>query len=69
MGVWGKLPHNLHLLTSKESENSFFKVGTMYKVCAIHRNARTCLYGSSTSEALKQTSPSKDEYFWQVQER
>ena len=41
-------------------------VRTMYKVCAMRRNARTCLYGSSTSEAFTLSPPSLEEYFHQV---
>jgi hypothetical protein len=38
-------------------------VGKMYVVCAILRNALTCLYGNETSMFFDLDPPSLDEYF------
>ena len=38
-------------------------VGKMYVVCAILRNALTCLYGNQTSEFFKMEPPTLQEYF------
>lgn len=38
-------------------------IGTMYSVCALLRNAYTCLYGSNTSTFFDLTAPTIQEYF------
>ena len=38
-------------------------VGKMYVVCAILRNALTCLYGNQTSEFFEMEPPTSQEYF------
>ena len=38
-------------------------VGKMYVVCAILRNALTCLYGNQTSEYFQLEPPTLEEYF------
>ena len=38
-------------------------VGVMYSVCALLRNARTCLYGSTTSTYFDVQPPTLDDYF------
>ena len=38
-------------------------VGKMYVVCAILRNALTCLYGNQTSEFFEMEPPTLQEYF------
>lgn len=38
-------------------------VGKMYVVCAILRNALTCLYGNQTSEYFELDPPSLQDYF------
>ena len=38
-------------------------VGKMYVVCAILRNALTCLYGNQTSEFFEMEPPTLHEYF------
>ena len=38
-------------------------VGKMYIVCALLRNAHTCLYNSNTSEFFEIDPPRLDEYF------
>lgn len=38
-------------------------IGKMYIVCAILRNALTCLYGNSTSDFFELQPPSLQEYF------
>ena len=40
-------------------------VGKMYIVCALLRNALTCLYGNNTSDFFKVAPPSLDRYFTQ----
>ena len=39
------------------------EVGTMNILCALLYNARTCLYGSSTSRFMEVDPPSLEEYF------
>ena len=39
-------------------------VGKMYTVCALLRNAITCLYGNQTSEYFELNPPTLEEYFW-----
>ena len=38
-------------------------VGKMYIVCALLRNALTCLYGNQTSEFFDLEPPTLEEYF------
>ena len=38
-------------------------VGKLYVVCALLRNALTCLYGNSTSSYFKLNPPTLEEYF------
>jgi len=38
-------------------------VGVVYSVCALLRNARTCLYGSTTSTYFDVQSSTLDDYF------
>ena len=38
-------------------------VGKMYIVCALLRNALTCLYGNTTSEFFQLDPPSLADYF------
>jgi hypothetical protein len=38
-------------------------VGKMYLVCALLRNAITCLYGNQTSEFFNLEPPTLEEYF------
>ena len=38
-------------------------VGVMYSVCALLRNARICLYGSTTSTYFDVQPPTLDDYF------
>ena len=38
-------------------------VGVMYSVCALLRNACTCLYGSTTSTYFDVQPPTLDDYF------
>ena len=38
-------------------------VGKMYLVCAILRNALTCLYGNATSESFHLDPPTLADYF------
>ena len=65
--VFGEIASYFAFVDFKKNQKiALSKVGTMYKVCAILRNARTCLYGSSTSEAFKLSPPSLEEYFQQV---
>ena len=39
------------------------EVGTMYQICALLRNAMTCLYGSTTSSFMELDPPALEEYF------
>ena len=47
----------------KNRKIAISEVGTMYIVCALLRNARTCLYGSSTSRFMEVNPPDLEEYF------
>jgi hypothetical protein len=38
-------------------------VGKIYSVCALLRNALTCLYGSNTSSFFQVNPPTVQEYF------
>jgi hypothetical protein len=38
-------------------------VGKMYVVCALLRNAITCLYGNQTSDYFEHDPPTLEEYF------
>ena len=38
-------------------------IGKMYIVCALLRNALTCLYGNTTSEFFQLDPPSLEDYF------
>ena len=38
-------------------------IGKMYIVCALLRNALTCLYGNTTSEFFELDPPTLEEYF------
>ena len=38
-------------------------IGKMYNVCALLRNALTCLYGNTTSEFFQLDPPSLEDYF------
>ena len=38
-------------------------IGKMYIVCALLRNALTCLYGNTTSEVFELDPPTLGEYF------
>ena len=38
-------------------------IGKMYIVCALPRNALTCLYGNTTSEFFQLDPPSLEDYF------
>ena len=38
-------------------------IGAIYSVCALLRNARTCIYGSTTSTYFDGQPPTLDDYF------
>lgn len=38
-------------------------IGVIYSVCALLRNARTCIYGSTTSTYFDVQPPTLDDYF------
>ena len=38
-------------------------IGKMYVVCALLRNAKTCLYGNQTSDFFELDPPTLQEYF------
>ena len=44
-------------------------VGKMYVVCALLRNALTCLYGNQTSEFFQLNPPSLQDYFTNQEQR
>ena len=51
------------LVFKKNLKISLSAVGKMYLVCALLRNAMTCLYGNSTSEVFGIDPPTLQEYF------
>ena len=48
---------------SKNLKIGLSSVGRMYVVCAILRNALTCLFGNQTSSFFQLEPPSLEEYF------
>ena len=52
-----------HVDFKKNQKIGLSEVGTMYKTCALLRNAMTCLYGSSTSTFMETSPPRLEEYF------
>ena len=47
----------------KNLEIGLSSIGKFYVVCALLRNALTCLYGNSTSSYFKLEPPTLEEYF------
>ena len=48
----------------KNLEIGLSSIGKLYVVCALLRNALTCLYGNSTSSFLELDPPTLEEYFF-----
>lgn len=62
--VFGEIAEYFAFIDFKKNlKIALSEVGTMYIVCALLRNARTCLYGSSTSRFMEVDPPSLEEYF------
>ena len=51
------------LVYKKNLKIGLSSVGKMYIVCALLRNAITCLYGNQTSEFFDLEPPTLEEYF------
>ena len=47
----------------KDLKRGLSQVGKMYIVCALLRNALTCLYSNSTAEYFGLVPPTLDQYF------
>ena len=47
----------------KNLKTGLSSIGKMYIVCALLRNALTCLYGNTTSEFFELDPPTLEEYF------
>ena len=62
--VFGEITEYFAFVDFKKTQKiALSEVGTMYKMCALLRNARTCLYGSSTSTFFGIDPPTLEEYF------
>ena len=62
--VFGEIAEYFVFVDFKKNQKiALSEVGTMYKMCALLRNARTCLYCSSTSTYVGIGPPTLEEYF------
>ena len=62
--IFGDIINYFKFLDFKKNlKISLSAVGKMYIVCAIMRNALTCMYGNSTSEFFSLDPPSLNDYF------
>ena len=61
--VFGEITEYFAFVDFKKTQKiALSEVGQMYKICALLRNARTCLYGSSTSTFFGIDPPRLEEY-------
>ena len=62
--VFGEIVEYFAFVDFKKNQKiGLSDIGTMYRVCALLRNALTCLYGSTTSTFMDLEPPSLEEYF------
>jgi hypothetical protein len=62
--VFGDITNYFKFLDFKKNlKIGLSAVGKMYSVCALLRNALTCLYGSTTSSYFQVEPPTLQEYF------
>ena len=61
--LFGDVINYFKFLDFKNLKIGLSSVGKMYVVCALLRNALTCLYGNQTSEFFKLDPPSLQGYF------
>ena len=62
--IFGDIVNYLKFVDFKKNlKIGLSQVGKMYVVCAILRNALTCLYGNTTSKFFELDPPKLDEYF------
>ena len=62
--LFGDIINFFKFVDSKKTQKiSLSAVGKMYIVCAILRNAMTCLYGNFTSEFFEFDPPTLQDYF------
>ena len=62
--VFGEITEYFAFVDFKKNEKiALSEVGTMYRMSALLRNARTCLYGTSTSTFFDIDPPTLEEYF------
>lgn len=47
----------------KNQKIGLSEIGTMYRICALFRNALTCLYGSLSSDFMGLDPPTLEDYF------
>ena len=63
--LFGDIINFFKFVDSKKTQKiSLSAVGKMYIVCAILRNAMTCLYGNFTSEFFEFDPPTLQDYFF-----
>ena len=61
--VFGEITEYFAFVDFKKTQKiALSEVGNMYKICALLRNAKTCLYGSSTSTFFGIDPPRLEEY-------
>ena len=61
--VFGEIAKYFAFIDFKKNQKiALSEVGTMYIVCALLHNARTCFYGSSTSRFMEVDPPSLEQY-------
>lgn len=62
--IFGDIINSFKFLDYKKNlKIGLSTVGKMYVVCAVLRNAITCLYGNQTSEYFELEPPTLEEYF------
>lgn len=62
--IFGDIINSFKFLDYKKNlKIGLSTVGKMYVVCAVLRNAITCLYGNQTSEYFELDPPTLEEYF------
>ena len=62
--IFGDIINHFKFLDfKKDLKLDLSRIGKMYIVCALLRNALTCLYGNTTSEFFQLDPPSLEDYF------
>ena len=62
--LFGDVVNSFKFLDFKKNlKMGLSSIGKMYIVCALLRNAKTCLYGNQTSDCFELDPPTLQEYF------